>query len=121
MVFETLYESALRGELILVDGGICHYHLRKDGQLTIREIISTRRGAGTQMLQRLMQVPGTQSIFARCPSDLESNAWYRHKGFLLEGTETTRTGRTLNLWRMEMNHNKPQTEPTLAYFWEEQS
>lgn len=39
MIFETLCESAKRDELILVDGGFCHWHLRRDGQLTIREII----------------------------------------------------------------------------------
>ena len=44
MIFETLYESAQRGELLLVNGGMCHWHLRRDGQLTIREIISTRPG-----------------------------------------------------------------------------
>lgn len=39
MIFETLNESNERGELLLVNGGMCHYHLRRDGQLTIREII----------------------------------------------------------------------------------
>lgn len=26
MIFEALFESAERGELILVDGGFCHWH-----------------------------------------------------------------------------------------------
>ena len=64
MIFETLHESAKRGELILVDGGFCHWHLRRDGQLTIREIISTRRGAGSEMLAILKRTPGAV-LFAR--------------------------------------------------------
>lgn len=100
MIFETLYEAARHNELLLIDGGICHWHLRRDGQLTIREIISTRRGAGREMLAQLKTMPGATSIFAKCPTDLESNGWYRHVGFTLEGTETTPSGRELNLWRM---------------------
>lgn len=100
MIFETLYESAQRGELLLIDGGLCHFHLRRDNQLTIREIISTRPGAGTEMLEILKQTPGAKSIFAKCPVNLLANKWYAIKGFALEGTETTRTGRLLNYWRL---------------------
>ena len=99
MIFETLHESAKRGELMLIDGGFCHWHLRRDGQLTIREIISTRRGAGSEMLEILKQVDGALSIFAKCPVDLPSNTWYARRGFVCEGQETTKTGRILNLWR----------------------
>lgn len=102
MIFETLYESAQRNELILIDGGFCHWHLRRDGQLTIREIISTRPGAGSEMLVRLKQVPGAISLFAKCPVELESNGWYARRGFILEGQETTKTGRVLNLWRLTL-------------------
>lgn len=100
MIFETLYDSSKRGELLLIDGGFCHWHLRRDSQLTIREIISTRAGAGSEMLKTLKTTPGATSIFAKCPSDLEANDWYTRRGFVLEGTETTRSGRTLNLWRL---------------------
>jgi hypothetical protein len=102
MIFETLYESSKRGELLLVEGGFCHWHLRRDGQLTIREIISTHPGAGSEMLSRLKQVPGVISLFAKCPVELASNTWYAHRGFTLEGQETTRTGRLLNLWRLTL-------------------
>lgn len=101
MIFETLWESAQRGELLLIDGGFCHWHLRRDGQLTIREIISTRPGAGSEMLAVLKRQPA-QSIFAKCPVELDSNDWYRRKGFELESTEETRTGRKLNLWRLKL-------------------
>lgn len=100
MIFETLYESAHRGELLLIDGGFCHWHLRRDGQLTIREIISTRPGAGGEMLARLRTVAGAGSLFAKCPSDLDANNWYKRNGFLLEGAEVSKNGRIINLWRL---------------------
>ena len=102
MLFETLWESAQRGELWLVDGGLCHWHLRRDGQLTIREIISLRRGAGGELLERLKRVPGAVSIVAKCPTDLEANSWYARRGFECEATETTRTGRQVNVWRFRL-------------------
>lgn len=98
-MFEQLYESSQRNELILIDGGFCNWHLRKDGQVTIREIIATRRGAGSKMFHQLLFVPNAKSIFAKCPSDLESNKWYIKKGFTLENTETIPNGRTLNHYR----------------------
>lgn len=101
MIFETLYKSAQREELLLIDGGMCHWHLRRDGQLTIREIIATRPGAGSEMLLYLKQQPA-QSIFAKCPADLPSNEWYQRKKFRYEGKETTRTGKEINLWRLDL-------------------
>lgn len=102
MIFETLYESAKRGELLLVDGGMCHWHLRRDGQLTIREIISTKPGAGSAMLAALKNTPGALSLFAKCPSDLAANEWYARRGFTDEGSETTPSGRVLRLWRLQI-------------------
>lgn len=102
MIFETLYESSKRGELFLIDGGFCHWHLRCDGQLTIREIISIIPGTGSKMLEYLKH-KGALSIFAKCPIELESNEWYRKNGFELEGQETTKTGRKLNLWRLKLS------------------
>lgn len=104
MIFETLYESAQRGELLLIDGGMCHWHLRRDGQLTIREIIGTRPGAGSAMLERLKVTPGAASILAKCPSDLAANDWYQRHGFVLEATEETRMGRRLNVWRLQLQN-----------------
>jgi GNAT superfamily N-acetyltransferase len=103
MIFETLNESAERGELILVNGGLCHWHLRRDGQLTIREIIvlpSCRgQGIGAAMLTRLRAVEGATSIFAKCPADLPANGWYERMGFRLEAVEDDRK-RPLNCWRL---------------------
>lgn len=102
MCFEQLYESSQRGELLLVDGGMCHWHLRRDGQLTIREIISTRPGAGQAMLACLRVAPGAACIVAKCPADLAANGWYARQGFRLAVTETARSGRVLNVWRLEL-------------------
>lgn len=100
MIFDALWESAKRGELLLINGGFCHWHKRRDGQLTIREIISTRRGAGSEMLVILRSIPGITSILAKCPHDLMANRWYANRGFTLEATEKTKSGRTLNIWRL---------------------
>ena len=102
MIFETLHESAQRGELLLIDGGFCHWHLRRDGQLTIREIISTRHGAGGEMLEILRQTPGAACIVAKCPADLAANAWYRRRGFTLDHDEQTKNGRRLHVWRLAL-------------------
>jgi len=102
MIFDALHESAQRGELLCVDGGFCHWHLRRDGQLTIREIISTELGAGRRMLSILCGTPGATCIVAKCPSHLPSNTWYKRRGFVLVGAETTRSGKGLNVWRLSL-------------------
>lgn len=102
MIFETLYESSKKGELLLVEGGFCHWHLRRDGQLTIREIISTRPGAGSKMLAVLLANQKAVCLVAKCPVDLESNAWYERKGFHKERVEKSATGREINVWKLEL-------------------
>lgn len=102
MIFETLYESAKHGELLLIDGGFCHWHLRRDGQLTIREIISTRPGAGSEMLMMLKQTPNAICIVAKCPADLESNQWYQKRGFALSDADRTKSGRKINVWKLNL-------------------
>lgn len=101
MIFETLYESSKNGELLLIEGGFCHWHLRRDGQITIREIISTQKGSGQRMLEYLKSQGGT-SLFAKCPYSLSSNEWYQKRGFILEGIELTKKGNKLNLWRLTL-------------------
>lgn len=106
MIFDALFESAKRGELMLIDGGFCHWHLRRDGQITIREIISTRPGAGSEMLERLIVIgveKDAKSIFAKCPADLDANCWYKKRGFEFSGAEKTRTGRNINFWRLTLS------------------
>lgn len=102
MIFESLYAASKRGELLLVPGGICHWHLRRDGQLTILEIIATRRGAGSQMLTRLRRTVGATCMVAKCPVDLASNGWWGRRGFTVTRVETSRSKRLLNVWRLEL-------------------
>lgn len=97
MIFETLHDSARAGELLLIDGGMCRYHLRRDGQCTIHEIISTKPGAGSAMLDRLTALPA-RCLTAKCPADLPSNDWYARRGFVRTAEETTPSGRRLNVW-----------------------
>jgi len=101
MIFEALYESLQRNEIILMDGGMCRWHLRKDGQITILEIISTKKGIGQKMLEELKSKKAS-SIFAKCPSDLPANEWYQKRGFVCEGTQVTKSGRELTLWRLKL-------------------
>jgi hypothetical protein len=100
MCFENLYESSRRGELLLIEGGMCHWHLRRDGQLTIREIISTKPGAGNAMLEQLKETPGASCIVAKCPVDLASNQWYAKQGFELVNVESAKSGRRINVWKL---------------------
>ena len=103
MCFEKLHESSQRGELLLIDDGMCHWHLRRDGQLTIREIISTQHGAGSAMLEILKKTPGAICIVAKCPVDLASNEWYAKRGFALSHTEQAKSGRSINVWRLQLS------------------
>jgi hypothetical protein len=110
VIFETLYESSQRKELLLVENGFCHWHLctqgSKRGQLTIREIISTKRGAGSLMLRQLEATPGATSLFAKCPAGLPANEWYSKRGFHVERMEMTKTGRNLICWRKDLTHQE---------------
>jgi len=102
MCFERLYEAQQKNELLLIDGGMCHWHLCRNGQLTIREILSTKPGAGSAMLAELKCI-SADYIFAKCPVDLLANSWYKKRGFEFVGTETTQSGRGLNRWRLNLS------------------
>lgn len=105
MIFNALHDAAGRGELILVDGGLCHYHLRRDGVLTIREILvlpaQQGKGIGRAILAQLRQVPGARVIRAKCPAALPANFWYLAMGFTLAYTDRTRAGGRLYVWELE--------------------
>lgn len=106
MIFESLFSSANKGELILVEGGFCRWHLRRDGQLTIYEILVLseyqRQGIGSSMLETLKHVPGAMSIVAKCPVDLDSNSWYAAMGFTCIAIEQSHSGRGINVWRYQI-------------------
>ena len=104
MIFESLHESNQKGELLLLNGGYCRWHKKRDGVITIYEIISQRPGAGQAMLARLVEQQPV-AIVAKCPTDLAANAWYEQRGFVLDRTETTSSGRQLNVWRLDLGND----------------
>lgn len=103
MIFAALSEAAEKGELLLVGGGLCHFHQRKDRTVTIREILVLptyrRRGIGRRLVERACN--DAVKAVARCPADLPSNGFWKQLGFQLMKTETTRTGRKVNVWVWE--------------------
>jgi GNAT superfamily N-acetyltransferase len=103
VIFEALHEAAERGELVLVDGGLCRFHLRRDGVCVIREIIvlpfSRRQGIGRSLVA---EARGTaQTVLARCPASSPANGFWLALGFTLLTVERTRKGDPLNVWRWE--------------------
>lgn len=105
MIFEALYEAYKKGELIMLDGGFCRWHLRRDGQITIHEILSCVPGTGTRMLEILWKIGKSRNascIVAKCPDDLAANGWYASHGFKHAGIHETASGRTLNIWLLQL-------------------
>lgn len=106
MIFGTLNESNERGELLLVDGGMCHWHLRLDKVITIREIIVQRdrqgQGIGRTILEQLIAVPGAIAIRAKCPEDLPANGWYRAMGFEMAYVDVAKSGKRLFVWELAL-------------------
>lgn len=106
----AMREAADAGHLKIVDGGLLEFKPRHDGQLTIYTIVSTKPGVGSKLFDWLLEYAAAnkvQFIQAKCPTDLESNGWYRHKGFELTNVETTkRSGRKLNVWRFPIKRRE---------------
>jgi GNAT superfamily N-acetyltransferase len=101
MIFSVLNDAAERGELLLVDSGICHFHRRRDGSVTIREIVVLPQKRRRRIGKWLVDLAGRTAplITARCPADLPSNEFWKAIGFTLITTETTRTGKQVNVWQ----------------------
>lgn len=103
MIFDVLWEAAQRGLLILVDGGICRYGIRRDRFLVIYEIIVLPgvqgRGVGTAILAQLKGIEHIKGILAKCPARLaQANDWYATRGFKKIATEKTRRGGDVFVW-----------------------
>ena len=85
MLFVALSEAASRGELLLVEGGMCRFHRRKDGTVTIREILVLpalrRQGIGRRLLQDIRERNPGSALIAKCPAHYESNAFWKALGF----------------------------------------
>lgn len=97
MIFAALAEAADRGELLLLAGGMCRFHLRRDGIVTIREILvlPSHRGLGLgrTMVEEVQRRHPGATLRATCPADYPSNGFWRHLGFFLVHEGDT------NLWQ----------------------
>jgi hypothetical protein len=102
MIFRALEASNAAGELLLLQGGFCRWHVRKDRSLTIYEILSQRPGAGQEMLAHLRALPDIRMIRASCPDDLpHANAWYARRGFQMTAMRQI-SGGSLNVWTLSL-------------------
>ncbi len=89
MIFVALSESAERGELFFIDGGMCRFHRRRDGVVVIRELLVLPAGRGAGVGRRLVEMvrakhPGA-TLRALCPKEYASNGFWRHMGFASAG------------------------------------
>lgn len=94
-----LCEAADRGELILIDGGMIHFHRRRDGIITIRELLvlpsSRRHGIGKWLVERIQRDAPAAALWARCPADWPANEFWRAIGFTLISRSK------VNLWERQ--------------------
>lgn len=85
MIFAALDESAARGELLLVAGGLCRFHLRRDGVVTIREIVVLpevrRTGIGSRLVDEVQRRNPARTLRASCPAALPANQFWRGLAF----------------------------------------
>lgn len=90
MIFVALNEAAERGELILVDGGLCRFHRRRDGVVVIREIIvvpeKRRQRIAVGMIAEVIRRCPDAVIIARCPVEYDANDFWPLAGFRLRET-----------------------------------
>lgn len=93
MIFIAMEEAARNGELILVHGGLCRFHRRRDGNTIIREILVLpeyrRSGIGRRLLAEVISRRGDGPVIAKCPKGYEANLFWAAMGFEIAG-ETER-------------------------------
>lgn len=100
MIFVALAEAAEKGELVLLEGGMCRWHRRRDGVVVIREILVLpsvrRKGIGRALIQAVYasQGNGDRVVQAKCPAKYGSNYFWQAMGFTLL-SET----KGINLWQ----------------------
>lgn len=107
MIFAAMNEAADRDELLLVDAGLCRFHLRRDGVVTIREILvlplARRCGVGRRMVNEVQRRHPHATLRACCPVTTsdgrvgEANVFWRHLGFVLQRTTT----KGINVWERQ--------------------
>lgn len=93
MIFVALNDAASRDELLLIDGGLCRFHRRRDGVTVIREILvlpkNRRHGVGRLLLAEVFSRANGGPIVAKCPRWYAANLFWSAMGFTLSG-ETER-------------------------------
>lgn len=91
MIFAALSEAADRGELLLVEGGLCRFRRRKDGFVVVHEILvlpgCRRAGVGRLLVGRLKQLFPGATLLAKCPTEYAANGFWAHLGFRLVGVD----------------------------------
>lgn len=107
VMLPALREAAARKQLFIADvdgqiAGFVHWYARKDGINTIHEITVDRDhlqgGIGRALLY---SVPCP--IRLKCKADNDrANRFYANAGMQQEGTETTRKGTPLIIWRLNI-------------------
>jgi GNAT superfamily N-acetyltransferase len=95
MIFAALDEAASKGELLLVQDGLCRYHLRRDGVVVVRELLvlpfRRRTGLGSRLVAAVRGAHPGAPIEAKCPAESESNGFWKALGFaLVEGGKVNR-------------------------------
>ncbi len=108
MIFVILNQAAEDKELLLVDGGLCHFSQKKNGTVSIHEIIvlpsHRRKGIAQSLVQRVRDMHPGCKMRALCPVEYDSNKFWKsigceHKGIIKsEGTETRKQ---MNVWELE--------------------
>jgi GNAT superfamily N-acetyltransferase len=111
VIFVALNEAAQKGKLLLVDGGMLRFHLRRDGVVTIHELIvlpsHRRRGIGRRLVQEVRdRYPGAV-IRLTCPGEYEANRFWRAMGF---GIAAYKPGGRLAVWEQYPSSSTAPTE-----------
>lgn len=111
MILVALLEAAERGELILMQDGMCRWHLRRDGIVVIREILVSPcrqgQGIGRKMVELVKAKNPGAVLVAKCPLDYEANIFWKLLGF----TEVGRTEKLIEWHLVPSSSGAPTVTP----------